>query len=391
MCAAGQACIQGACVANDNCAGLQCAQGTICVGGTCVGTFGCHTDTDCGGGTACQTPACIQGQCALQNVALGAPLASQIPGDCKTAICDGAGHISSAQNDADTPVGGQCMVGTCNKGGPSFTPVPAGTSCNQSGGTACDGTGNCVSQQGLAQGQACASDSACGSGFCTDGVCCDTACNGTCQACSAAKKGSGFDGTCGNIAAGTNPDNECAAQPATSCGTTGFCSGAGTCQLYAAGTSCAAATCSNGFATAPASCTGTGTCAATTSTSCGPYACGTIACLTSCTTDANCSAGSFCKTATAQCQTRLANGATCTANNACQSGNCQGGVCQAACTGGTSSCGSACVNLATDINNCGACGQSCGAGAACFSGACVCGAGQHYCDGVGCLPSSLCP
>jgi hypothetical protein len=52
-------------------------------------------------------------------------------------------------------------------------------------------------------------------------VCCSSACNGVCVACSAAKKGSGSDGTCGAIAGGTDPDNEC---PGTS-----NCNGAGAC------------------------------------------------------------------------------------------------------------------------------------------------------------------
>lgn len=43
----------------------------------------------------------------------------------------------------------------------------------------------------------------CASGFCVDGVCCDSACDGACQGCSAAAKGSGDDGICGNVAAGT--------------------------------------------------------------------------------------------------------------------------------------------------------------------------------------------
>jgi hypothetical protein len=59
------------------------------------------------------------------------------------------------------------------------------------------------------------------SGYCADGVCCDNWCLGNCQACTAAKKGSGADGTCGNIKYDTDPDDECIA---------GKCSGVGTCQ-----------------------------------------------------------------------------------------------------------------------------------------------------------------
>jgi hypothetical protein len=54
-------------------------------------------------------------------------------------------------------------------------------------------------------GSACAAASECTSGFCADGVCCNTACGGgidsDCQVCSKAKGGSA-DGTCGAAAAG---------------------------------------------------------------------------------------------------------------------------------------------------------------------------------------------
>lgn len=41
----------------------------------------------------------------------------------------------------------------------------------------------------LENGLACAKDEECASGFCTDGVCCDTRCRGACDACDGAKKG----------------------------------------------------------------------------------------------------------------------------------------------------------------------------------------------------------
>ncbi len=54
-------------------------------------------------------------------------------------------------------------------------------------------------------GNACTTNAECASGFCTDGVCCDTACGGgdanDCQACSVAA-GAAVDGTCAPRAAG---------------------------------------------------------------------------------------------------------------------------------------------------------------------------------------------
>jgi hypothetical protein len=58
-------------------------------------------------------------------------------------------------------------------------------------------------------GDACAQDDQCLSGHCADAapgagkMCCDTACNETCRACSAAGKGSGVDGVCDNASATT--------------------------------------------------------------------------------------------------------------------------------------------------------------------------------------------
>jgi hypothetical protein len=55
-------------------------------------------------------------------------------------------------------------------------------------------------------GGVCPADAECGSGFCVDGVCCDTSCGAgdpnRCQACSVVA-GAAVDGTCGPRAAGT--------------------------------------------------------------------------------------------------------------------------------------------------------------------------------------------
>jgi hypothetical protein len=79
----------------------------------------------------------------------------------------------------------------------------------------------------------CSTGSLCLSGNCVDGICCDLACTGLCQACTAAKKGSGTNGTCGNVGIGSDPDNECPS---------GDCNGSGSCvsaQPLANGSACA--------------------------------------------------------------------------------------------------------------------------------------------------------
>jgi|GEM_PF-2010235 len=50
--------------------------------------------------------------------------------------------------------------------------------------------------------------SKCQSGFCVDGVCCNSVCSATCKACVASKTDAA-DGTCANITSNTDPDKEC--------------------------------------------------------------------------------------------------------------------------------------------------------------------------------------
>src|SRR5439155_25100096 len=57
-------------------------------------------------------------------------------------------------------------------------------------------------------GRACSSTSDCAGGPCVDGLCCDSACDGVCEACNIP----GAQGTCTPVPANTDPDNDCAAK-----------------------------------------------------------------------------------------------------------------------------------------------------------------------------------
>jgi MYXO-CTERM domain-containing protein len=111
----------------------------------------------------------------------------------------------------------------------SCTAAKAGTevpgSC--SGGEACDGKGACLAQNG----KACTSATTCASGNCVDGVCCDTGCNGTCQACNQA----GREGKCSPYLAGSDPQSECGKGTGT-CKST--CDGANGCAFPSTAVSC---------------------------------------------------------------------------------------------------------------------------------------------------------
>lgn len=95
-----------------------------------------------------------------------------------------------------------------------------------------------------ATGTPCDLGDVCTSGFCVDGVCCDVACEGPCLSCSAAGKGGGDDGTCGPVAADTDPRDDCLDSGAA-CQDNGVCDGQGACAQYA-GPDCTLRPCING-------------------------------------------------------------------------------------------------------------------------------------------------
>lgn len=102
---------------------------------------------------------------------------------------------------------------------------------------------------GYLVGHSCSAGADCVNGTCVDGFCCDSTCSGPCLACSSALKGGGKDGQCGVVAAGTDPDGDCAEEPASTCGKTGSCDAAGACALHAQGTECQEGTCYTNYTT----------------------------------------------------------------------------------------------------------------------------------------------
>jgi hypothetical protein len=79
------------------------------------------------------------------------------------------------------------------------------TTPDGSSGAGESGLGEAANPSGSANGAMCAANSDCQSGFCTDGVCCNKACAGTCEACNL----TGSGGTCTGIPANTDPQMEC--------------------------------------------------------------------------------------------------------------------------------------------------------------------------------------
>lgn len=204
----------------------------------------------------------------------------------------GAGSGQGAGTSAGgTSAGGMSAGGTGGAGGSPAVCIPE---CSLS--EWCD-EGTCVPKS--ANGEPCDAPGECASGFCpgADGVCCDTACDATCEACVAAKT-AGVDGACTLIASGADPDGECVAEDPSTCGVGGLgCTGSdNSCVLYPAGTTCAPTTCTAGL-DVPNSCDGVGTCEAGQATDCTPYACDAqgMACRTSCSVPSDCAQDYTCE------------------------------------------------------------------------------------------------
>ncbi|MEZ4310772.1 MAG: hypothetical protein R3F14_22240 [Polyangiaceae bacterium] len=210
-------CLSGNCGAGDKCEkapdGTTCGNGSECQSGNCVNGFCC--DTACG--ATCMSCAVPGSEGTCTNVPSGQDIDNDCPGPD---LCDGMGVCKKLPGGACV-TSSQCLMGMCADsvccntacGGVceacdlagsegTCTKVPNGQDPDNECTGVCNGNGACV--LGSA-GAACAAGNECTSGFCADGVCCDTACDGTCVSCKLA----GTVGTCTNIPNGQDPDNEC--------------------------------------------------------------------------------------------------------------------------------------------------------------------------------------
>ena len=160
--------------------------------------------------TLCASGNCVDGVC------------------CETAACTGSCkscNVPGSEGICKLAAAGTVVPGSCENG------------------NACDGAGTCKSSNG----QVCSAGATCASGFCVNGICCDSTCTGICVSCSL----SGRMGTCSPRPAGTDPDNQCV-------GGTGLCKstcdGAGACGFPAG----------NAYCDSCHTCDGTGQCSVPT-------------------------------------------------------------------------------------------------------------------------------
>jgi hypothetical protein len=281
-------------------ANASCDASNICVGPKDDGEA-------CAVGTECASTHCVDTVCCNE-------------------LCDGSCRACTA-----ALTGG--VDGTCAN-------VTVGTDpdgdCNAN--QRCSGVGLCR----LADGESCPTGNQCATGFCPadDGVCCDSACDGTCESCLGAATGLA-DGQCGPVLEGDDPDANCASNER--------CNGAGVCicgwQPAEPGGSCPGV-CSGG-------CSGT-----------------------LCTID--CSADQGCRT-TIDCPVGFACQINCTGDRACEDAviSCPDDhPCDVscACSGGNTRC---CQDATINCSTSGTCSVGCNnASAACDGTDLVCGDNQ---------------
>jgi hypothetical protein len=127
-----------------------------------------------------------------------------VDGVCCNAPCDGVCEACNVVSDLGVCIGHP--VGTDPEG-----------ECPDA--QLCAGPGMCVPED-RPNGTECDRDAVCGSGHCADGVCCDTACDGECEACNTEDG----EGQCVPFAPGTDPADECAGDQ--------VCSGERSCISY---------------------------------------------------------------------------------------------------------------------------------------------------------------
>jgi hypothetical protein len=188
-------------------------------------------------------------------------------------------------------------------------------------------------------GVACSGSNQCQTGFCVDGVCCETACVSLCTTCNL----SGNPGYCLPVPAGQDPKNSCAQDLVSTCGRDGTCDGNGGCRLWPDGTACASPTCTTGTASNARTCNGTGTCRAMTTQKCAPFGCSGSACATKCSASTDCDANAYCNGGT--CLGKTGAGGPCTSPQQCSTHYCTQNICAGAVCACPASCPNTCISL----------------------------------------------
>ena len=251
--------------------------------GICIASNGCCTSADCPVNAGGQIGTCDTTTHTC-NYACAAATKSCTVGSTTTCI-----PMTACCNNSDCT--GSCMK--CDT--TSHSCVAAKSTADPNGRCAgtCDSTGACKSKQGQTCNTVtggCVSGTTCS----PDGVCCDTACTGSCVACDLA----GHQGTCTNLSAGNAPHSghpSCAGGGTTCAGS---CDSGGACTYPT--TSCGSASCSADKFVDTGTCSA-GMCVMPAAKSCaGGFVCSGSACKSSCSSDSDCESDHYCESGTCE-------------------------------------------------------------------------------------------
>ena len=296
----------------------QCAAGAFCTTGAmrvCKNKFA--LGAECGGNNECNSNFCVDGVCCADACDGECLSCANASGTCTTVIrdaeddqcrgsriCDANGVCKLKQTSGDCTDDDECVTGNCvdghccadtcgtpcrscnNRNGTCTTPVTGEDDDNCDGSQTCDADGACK----LANGQRCSDADECASALCVDGVCCNAACEGSCEACDV----EGEEGTCTLVEGEPHGERTaCDGEPGSTCG--GFCDGRDVDCTYPGGSERCGSVCT-GERLVTQSCDGAGACVDNDPETCGLYACdeGAGVCLTTCTTNTDCAVGSAC-------------------------------------------------------------------------------------------------
>ncbi len=230
--------------------------------GVCNGTGSCRVTTS---GNVCAPPSCVGTASAASESACSATGACtpKMTTPCSPYLCDPASAKCKTTCAADTDCvpGLKCAGGVC-----AGKPIAA----------------------------TCTTNAECTSGFCADGVCCNTSCTGQCEACDNA----GTVGTCTAVLGkphGTKP--QCTGSMTDPiCGQK--CDGTNrtSCRYPNSTTTCGTNSCVGTSSVSERRCNGGGSCSSSGTRSCAPFLCDTAtnACKTTCASQADCSSGFLC-------------------------------------------------------------------------------------------------
>ncbi len=359
---------------SDLCRPYVCLDAVVC-------RTDCTLDEHCVAGSSCSAPDCVAYLGLGESCSLDAACISE---HCVDGVC------------CESACAGECEACDLEQSQGSCQPIPDSEDpedeCPGVGlcGGVCDGQGSCRFTPDTVKCAPCTSCN--GAGFCNLFVQPGSDPFNDCAPCWAC---SGVDESCRLVPAGEAGPGDCLETPASGCGSAGTCDGAGGCQLWPAGTVCAAAECNDGLLQPADLCDGQGNCQDSGEIDCNGYAClGDDACRTDCRADADCLPDFHCDGDA--CVPDLNTGSPCSRDSQCTSANCVDAVCcQTTCAGVCHRC-----DLPETAGTCtpvpsgqdpdgecpgdGACGGACnGAGECAFPGAETACAPCARCDGAG--------